>query len=348
MCGIFGCILREGSVAPQILDGLKRLEYRGYDSIGVATIHSGTLEIRKDKGRIDEVSKALKISEMKGSLGIGHTRWATHGAPHMINAHPHTDSKRNIAVIHNGVIENFMELKQELIDKGHDFISKTDTEVIPHLIEEEIQSKKNLKEATLAALKRLVGSYAIAVISSLEPDTIICARHESPLVLGISENSIYCASDVPAIRPYTNKVIYLRNGELSTIKLGSYEIIRISDGSPVERALEEIKWNIEEAEKQDYDHYMSKEIYEQPISLRNGLRLQEQYVDLITHFLDRGKEVLLLGAGTSNHSCIAGSYIFSKLARLTAFPVISSEFIEVYGSSIGIDSVILAVSQSGE
>jgi glucosamine--fructose-6-phosphate aminotransferase (isomerizing) len=348
VCGIFGCILREGLVAPQILDGLKRLEYRGYDSIGVATIHSGILEIRKDKGKIAEVSEKLKIGEMKGSIGIGHTRWATHGAPNMINAHPHIDSEGKIAVIHNGVIENFMELKQELIDKGHVFISKTDTEVIPHLIEEEYKQKYDLKEATLSSLKRLVGSYAVLVISSLEPDKIICARHESPLVLGLSKNGIYCASDVPAIRPYTNKVIYLRNGEFAILTIDGYDIIKISDGSSVDRPLEEIKWNIEEAGKQDYEHYMLKEINEQPISLKNGLRLQEQYVNLITQFLDRGREVLLLGAGTSNHSCIAGSYIFSKLARLTAYPVISSEFIEVYGSSIGIDSVILAVSQSGE
>ncbi|MBN1682180.1 glutamine--fructose-6-phosphate transaminase (isomerizing) [Candidatus Bathyarchaeota archaeon] len=348
MCGIFGCILKKGLVAPQILDGLKRLEYRGYDSIGVATLHSGIIEIRKDKGTIQEVTEKLKINEMKGTIGIGHTRWATHGAPNMINAHPHTDTHGKIAVIHNGVIENFLELKQELIEKGHIFLSKTDTEIIPHLIEEELKQNKILKLAILNALKRLIGSYALAVISSLEPDKIICARYESPLVLGISNDGLYCASDVPAIRPYTNKVIYLRNGELATLKVDGYEIIKISDSTVIHRDFEEIEWTLQESEKQDYDHYMLKEIFEQPISLKNGLWLQEQYVDLLTQFLDRGKEVLLLGAGTSNHACIAGSYIFSKLARLTAYPVISSEFIECYGSSIGIDSVILAVSQSGE
>ncbi len=331
-----------------ILDGLGRLEYRGYDSTGVAIIDKGVLQIRKDAGKIKEVADRLKIAEMRGRIGIGHTRWATHGAPNMINAHPHTDSTGKIAVIHNGVIENFMELKQELIDKGHNFVSRTDTEVIPNLIEEEMRGEATLTEATLKALRRLKGSYAIAVVSSLEPDKIVCARHESPLVLGISEQGTYCASDAPAIRPYTNRVIYLRNGELATIDVDGYKIVKVADGSPVERAPEEITWTLEMAEKQDFPHYMLKEINEQPISLRNGLRLQEKYMDLITTFLDRGKEVFLVSAGTSQHSCIAGSYIFSKIARLTTYPVVSSEFVERYGSTVGIDTIILAVSQSGE
>ena len=266
----------------------------------------------------------------------------------MINAHPHTDSKGKIAVIHNGVIENFMELKEELIEKGHNFVSKTDTEVIPHLIDEEMKNEVGLTEATLKALRRLKGSYAVVILSSIEPDKIVCARQESPLVLGVSENGTFCASDAPAIRPYTNKVVYLRNGELATINVEGYKIVKVADGSPVERAPEEITWTLEMAQKQDYPHYMLKEIFEQPTSLRNGLRLQEKYVDLLTTFLDRGKEVFLVSAGTSQHSCIAGSYIFSKIARLTTYPVVSSEFVERYGSTVGIDSIILAVSQSGE
>jgi len=331
-----------------ILDGLSRLEYRGYDSTGVAVIDNGVLQVRKDAGKIKEVANRLRISEMKGSIGVGHTRWATHGAPNMINAHPHTDSKGKIAVIHNGVIENFMELKEELIEKGHNFVSKTDTEVIPHLIDEEMKNEAGLTEATLKALRRLKGSYAVVILSSIEPDKIVCARQESPLVLGVSENGTFCASDAPAIRPYTNKVVYLRNGELATINVEGYKIVKVADGSPVERAPEEITWTLEMAQKQDYPHYMLKEIFEQPTSLRNGLRLQEKYVDLLTTFLDRGKEVFLVSAGTSQHSCIAGSYIFSKIARLTTYPVVSSEFVECYGSTVGIDSIILAVSQSGE
>ncbi|MCJ7574421.1 class II glutamine amidotransferase, partial [Candidatus Bathyarchaeota archaeon] len=273
MCGIFGCVLRKGSAVEQIQEGIKRLEYRGYDSVGVAMVDHGVLQVRKDAGKLDDVSKRLKFSEMKGSIGIGHTRWATHGAPNMINAHPHTDSNGRIAVIHNGVIENFMELKEELIEKGHSFVSRTDTEVIPHLIEEEMKGDVGLWDATLKALRRLKGSYAIAVLSSLEPDKIVCARHESPLVLGISESGTYCASDVPAIRPYTNKVIYLRNGELAVLTVDGYEIKRVSDGAEISRDLEEVSWDLEMAEKQEYPHYMLKEIYEQPTSLRYGLRL---------------------------------------------------------------------------
>lgn len=348
MCGIFGAVQRNEQVIPMILDGLGRLEYRGYDSTGFAVIDDGVLQVRKDAGKIKDVAERLHVTEMRGSIGVGHTRWATHGAPNMINAHPHMDSKGKIAVIHNGVIENFMELKEELIEKGHTFVSKTDTEVIPNLIAEEMKSEVGLTEATLKALRRLHGSYAVVVLSSLEPDKIVCARQESPLVLGVSENGTFCASDAPAIRPYTNKVVYLRNGELATLDVDGYKIQKVADGAPVERAPEEITWTLEMAQKQDFPHYMLKEIFEQPVSLRMGLSLQEEYVDLLTRFLDRGKEVFLVSAGTSQHSCIAGSYIFSQVARLTTYPVVSSEFVERYGSTVGIDSIVLAVSQSGE
>ncbi len=348
MCGIFGAVLRKGHVAPMILGGLGRLEYRGYDSTGVATIDNGVLQVRKDAGKIKEVADRLHITEMKGKVGMGHTRWATHGAPNMINAHPHTDSTGKVAVIHNGVIENFIELKQELLDKGHSFVSKTDTEVIPHLIDEEMKNDIGLAEATIRSLRRLNGSYAVVVLSSVEPDKIVCARQESPLVLGVSKEGTFCASDAPAIRPYTNQVVYLHNGELATLNVDGYKIQKVSDGSAIERMPEEIKWTLEMAQKQDYPHFMLKEIFEQPTSLANGLRLQEKYVDLLTMFLDRGKEVFLVSAGTSQHSCIAGSYIFSQIARLTTYPVVSSEFVERYGSTVGIDSIVLVVSQSGE
>ena len=348
MCGIFGSILKEGRVAPLIHDGLKRLEYRGYDSVGFAILHSGDLHVRKDAGRIDEVVADLRMDEMQGSIGVGHTRWATHGAPEMINAHPHTDCEGKIAVIHNGVIENFMELKEELINKGHSFKSRTDTEVVAHLIEEEMKGDIELGEAILKSLRRLEGSYALAILSSSDPSRIFCARNESPLVLGVSDQGTFCASDVPAMLPYTNRVVYLRNGEYAVLDVEGYQIKRIQDGSPVERELQEVTWSIEMAEKQGYPHFMLKEIYEQPKSLRGSLRLQQAYLDLLTTFLDRGRELFLVAAGTSYHSCVAASYMFSKLAKLTTFPAVSSEFVEQYGSSVGIDSIILTVSQSGE
>jgi len=348
LCGIFGCVIKDGQAVRLITDGLKRLEYRGYDSIGVATIVDGGLHVRKDKGKLEEVVEGLRINEMEGTIGMGHTRWATHGAPSRVNAHPHIDGSGNIALIHNGVIENYMELKDELIEKGHIFVSRTDTEVIPHLIEEELTSDIGMKGAILRVLRRLKGSYAVVVLSTHEPDRIYCARHESPLVIGVSNNGAFCASDVPAMLPYTNQVSYLRNGEMAVLTLDGYEVVKVIDGSLVERNLEEITWSLEMAEKQGYTHFMLKEIYEQPESLRDGLRLQEQYLNLLTQFLDRGKDVFLTAAGTSYHSCLAASYIFSKLSRLTTIPVVSSEFIERYGSTVGIDSVVLAVSQSGE
>jgi len=348
MCGIFGCVLKDGSVAPLIHMGLKRLEYRGYDSVGIATIHDGVVHVRKDQGMIDDVAGRLRFDEMLGSVGVGHTRWATHGAPMMVNAHPHTDCSGRIAVVHNGVIENFLELKEELVNSGHNFVSRTDTEVIPHLIEEELRRDIDLGEAILRASRRLRGSYAIAVASSADPDRIYCARNESPLVLGVSDQGVFCASDIPAMLPYTNKVAYLRNGEAAVLSVDGFKVLRIEDGSAVDRGLTEVTWSLEMAEKHGYPHFMLKEIYEQPHRLRNALRLQRQYLDLLTAFLDRGRELFLVAAGTSYHACLSASYMFSKLARLTTYPVVSSEFVERYGDSVGIDSVVLAVSQSGE
>ena len=348
MCGIFGCILKTGKAAPIIHEGLKKLEYRGYDSVGFATIDSGALHVRKDAGRIDEVVERLEMEEMPGSLGIGHTRWATHGAPEMVNAHPHLDCEGRVAVIHNGVIENFIELKEELLQKGHNFTSRTDTEIIAHLIEEEMKEDVEIGEAILRALRNLEGSYALGIVSSTDPERIYIARNESPIVLGVSEQGTFCASDVPALLPYTNQVIYLRSGEFAVMDEDGFQIKNIQDGTPVVRELQEITWTLEMAEKQGYPHFMLKEIYEQPVSLRNALRLQQRYIDLLSAFMDRGKELFLMAAGTSYYACTAASYMFSRLSRLSTYPVIASEFIDQYGSSLGIDSVVVAVSQSGE
>jgi len=297
---------------------------------------------------IEEVVERLNMIKMPGSIGIGHTRWATHGAPEMVNAHPHVDCTGRLAVVHNGVIENFMELKEELINRGHNFTSKTDTEIIAHLIEEELKGDLRLDDAILKALRVLEGSYAIAVVSLDNPKKIYCARNESPLVLGHSELGSFCASDIPAMLPYSKNVVYLRNGEFAELDEDGLSIRLVEDGSPVSREYTEINWNIEMAEKQGYPHFMLKEIYEQPVSLRNALRLQQRYLDLLTTFLDRGQDLFLIAAGTSYYACLAASYLFSKIARLTTFPAVSSEFVEQYGSSLGIDSVVLALSQSGE
>ena len=348
MCGIFGCLLKDGDAAPVIHSALHRLEYRGYDSVGEATLHEGRIYIKKDAGKIDEVHKILNLDDLPGRIGIGHTRWATHGAPSKANAHPHLDCKEKVAVVHNGIIENYAELKMELEAKGHVFRSKTDTEVISHLIEENLQSGMSLVEAVREAVKKLEGSYAIAVISTVEPDKIVCARNESPLVLGVAENGVFCASDIPAFLPLTNRIIVVNDGELVVLKDGGYEISRIADATPILRKPEIVDWTPEMAEKQGFPHFMLKEIHEQPLCLRNTLRLQEQYLELMTTFLDRATEVFLVACGTSYHACLAASYMFSKLAFLPTHPVIASEFIERYGKAVNIDSTILAVSQSGE
>ncbi len=350
MCGIFGCILKEGNAAPLIHSSLKHLEYRGYDSVGIATISDGKIFIKKDSGKIDEVHKIVNLDDMPGSIGIGHTRWATHGAPLKINSHPHIDCKGEIVVVHNGIIENFMELKAELQNLGHTFVSKTDTEVMPHLIEETLKQSPNLtlQQAVLASLKRVEGSYAFAIISTREPDKIICARNESPLVLGINGKGVFCASDIPAFLEVTNKAVMINNGELVILTAGGYEIRRISDNSLVERDPITVEWTAEMAVKQGYPHFMIKEIHEQPETLRNTLRIQDHYLDLLATFLDRANEVFLVACGTSYHACLAASYMFSKLAFLSTYPVYASEFLEQCGKSVNIDSTLLAVSQSGE
>lgn len=350
MCGIFGAILREGEAAPVIHAALKRLEYRGYDSVGEATIYEGKLYIKKDSGKIDEVHRIHNLDDMPGKIGIGHTRWATHGAPLQVNAHPHADCSGTLAIVHNGIIENFAELKQELENRGHIFKSKTDTEVIAHLIEDILKANPSLSltDAVLEAVGKLQGSYAIAVISQKEPDKIICARYESPLVLGVNENAIYCASDIPAFLPVTNKAVIIEDGELVVLSLNGYEIRKIADANIVVREPKLIDWTPEMAVKQGYLHFMLKEIHEQPDTLRNTLRLQEHYLDLMSTFLDRAREVFLAACGTSYHACWAASYMFSKLAFLPTYPVIASEFLEQHGKSVNIESTILAVSQSGE
>ena len=348
MCGIFGSATKDGLVAPIIHAGLKRLEYRGYDSVGEATVREGRLYIKKDAGKIDDVHAALNLDDLPGRIGIGHTRWATHGAPYRTNAHPHVDCNEEIAVVHNGIIENFAALKTELESRGHRFTSKTDTEVIPHLIEDKLKEGLPFVEAVREAVNRLSGSYAVAALSTKETDKIVCARMESPLVVGVAQDAVYCASDIPAFLPLTNLAVTIENGELVVLNCKGYEIRKLADWNLVSREPEVVDWKPEMVEKRPYPHFMLKEIHEQPLTLKNTLRLQDQYLELMAEFLDRAREIFLVAAGTSYHACLAGAYMFSKLASLATHPVIASEFVEQYGSSINIDSTILFVSQSGE
>lgn len=348
LCGIIGCLLEKGNAAPIVYEALRHLEYRGYDSVGEATVHEGKLYVRKDGGKVDEVNVKLDLKRLPGKIGVGHTRWATHGAPERKNAHPHLDCNESIAVVHNGIIENFSAIRAELEDGGHMFLSKTDTEIIPHLIEDFMKGGSSFTEAVHESVKKLEGSYAIAVICKKEPDKIVCARKESPLVIGVGDGAIYCASDVSAFLPMTNRIVALHDGEIAILSDKGFEIKKIADGSAIERAPEVIDWTVEMAEKGGYPHFMLKEIHEQPEILRNTLRVQDLYLDLMTTFLDRGREVYLIACGTSYHACIAAAQMFSKLAFRSAQPIIASEFVQQCGDSISIDSTVLAVSQSGE
>jgi glucosamine--fructose-6-phosphate aminotransferase (isomerizing) len=316
--------------------------------VGEATIDGKGLFLKKDAGKIDEVHTILNLDDLPGSIGIGHTRWATHGAPLKINAHPQTDCSQRIAVVHNGIIENFSILKEALLNKEHKFVSRTDTEVIPHLIEEEIKAGANLEDAVRTAVRQLEGSYALAVLSVEEKDKIICVRNQSPLIIGESDKGLFFSSDIPALLPHTNKVVYLDNGEMAILSREGLVIKRVEDGSVVSRKATELSLTIEMAQKKGYPHFMLKEIYEQPETLRNALRLQRNYLDLIATFLDRAEELYLVACGTSYNACLAASYMFSSLCNLATIPVIASEFIDQYGGAVGIQSTVLALSQSGE
>jgi glucosamine--fructose-6-phosphate aminotransferase (isomerizing) len=347
MCGIAGYVGGEACAA-LLVRALKRLEYRGYDSAGVATIHDGGLHVRKDAGKVDEVNRRLGLDSLPGTVGIAHTRWATHGAPTMLNAHPHTDCTGSIAIVHNGIIENFLPLKKELQELNHVFTSRTDSEVIAHLVEEFLKRGERLEEAFRKTLLRLQGSYAVALISARHPNLLLAARRESPLIVGVGGGFNMVASDITALLDMTRQMVFLADGDMAVLAADGYRIVRIEDGTAVERGVKTVDMTVEMAEKQGHPHFMLKEIFEQPETIRNALRLQIEYVDLVAELLDRGRSIFLVGAGTSYNACVAGSYLFSALARLATFPVVASEFVPNYGGTIGVDSVILAVSQSGE
>ncbi len=348
MCGIIGCVLRRGNAAPFIRKALERLEYRGYDSAGEATIDDSRLLIKKDPGKIEDIHAELDFDDLPGATGVGHTRWATHGAPSRVNAHPHTDCEEKVAVVHNGIIENFIELREELEKGGHVFKSRCDTEVIPHLIEENLNAGMDFPMAVRSAVRRLNGSYAIVAITVKDPHRMVCIRKENPLILGVGKDGNFCASDVPAILPLTKKVIYLKEGELAVISPEDIELSDLESYSKITSEISEISWTVETAQKAGYPHFMLKEIYEQPASLRNALRTQEVYIDLMSAMLDKADRIFLVACGTAYHACLAGTYMFADLAGLNIQAVIASEFVERYGRLIDENSVVLAVSQSGE
>jgi glucosamine--fructose-6-phosphate aminotransferase (isomerizing) len=349
MCGIIGVVQKRGDVAPFIHQALKRLEYRGYDSVGVTTIENHKLYMKKDKGKVEEVHRKLDLDEMPGSIGIGHTRWATHGIPSMLNSHPHFDCNNEIAVVHNGVIDNFLELRKELSAKGHKLKSETDTEIIPHMIEDYMKDGLDLVHAVKEVTKRIEGTYAIVVMSTKEEDSkIVCTRDGNPLVIGRKKDVSYVSSDIPAFLPMTNDMILLLDGEIACLTSDEVIIESLADGCRINRDSIEISWTADQAQKSGYPHFMLKEIHEQPEAIRNTLRLREDVIKQAAKMIHSSDRIFMLAMGTSGHSALAGRHMFASIAGILPTFELASDFADtVYGALTDRDCII-AITQSGE
>lgn len=345
MCGIVGYIGKRDA-APLLLDALRRLEYRGYDSVGEATIHKGKLHVKKDRGKIEDVHRELKLDDLPGNVGVGHSRWATHGEPSKKNAHPHVDSAGQIAVVHNGIIENYEELRQFLRDNGYSFSSDTDTEVVPNLVSYFIKQGNGFEEAVRKAAGRLKGSYALGIVSVSEPDKLIAVRKESPLILGLGSGEMFIASDIPAVLPYTKRVIILEDGEMAVITPTQALVKHTDSGEVIEKKPLEVAWTAEMAEKHGYPHFMLKEIHEQPEAVRETLRVSADELARLCKMLLDAKRIYIVACGTSYHAALVGKYALAKLADMSAEVVISSEFQE--SCMVDGGTVVFAITQSGE
>ena len=348
MCGIIAVVQQRGDVAPFLHQALKRLEYRGYDSVGVTTIANNTLHTKKDKGKIEDVHRRLDLDEMPGLIGIGHTRWATHGAPSMPNAHPHFDCDNKIAVVHNGVIDNFMELRKELSERGHKFNSETDTEVIPHMIEEFMKRGLDLAAAMKEVTRQIEGTYAIVAMSTEESDKIVCTRDGNPLVIGTKSGASYVSSDIPAFLPMTNDMILLLDGEIASLTTEGVSIEKLSDGSSVDRDTIKISWTADQAQKSGYPHFMLKEIHEQPDAIRNTLRLRPENIENAAEIIRESENVYMLAMGTSGHAAIAGRHMFASLAGILPSFELASDFSDAVYGALSEKDCIIAITQSGE
>ncbi len=342
-------------MAEVLLRGLQRLEYRGYDSAGIAVVN-GDLMVHKRKGKVGDLEAALSNVEVKGVLGIGHTRWATHGFPSDRNAHPHTSASGDFALVHNGIIENYAALREMLSEEGYTFTSQTDTEVLVHLID---KMRKDgglpLAEAVRKALRLVVGTYGIAVVSSEDEDLLIAARKGSPLILGVGEGEFFLGSDAAPLVEYTRQVVYLNDGEMVLVRRGGFEV-RTIDNVPLEKEVHELEWDLEQIEKGGYEHFMLKEIMEQPSSLENcmrgRIRLSENALRLggLIDEMDRlqnARRIIIAACGTSWHAALVGEYLIEAFARIPVEVEYASEF-RYRNPILGEGDVVLVISQSGE
>src|SRR3989441_12719223 len=357
MCGIIG-YLGDHEATPVLMDSLKRLEYRGYDSAGVAVLETprpGSLirtSVTKSEAKVDDLITKLKAGMPSGHLGIGHTRWATHGKPTYINAHPHTDCKGQIYVVHNGIIENFAELRAELQAKGNEFTSETDTEVVPHLIE--AYYKGDFLAAVRAALKRITGAYALAMFSTEDPDLLVGARLNAPLVVGLGDGEYYIASDITAIIPYTKRVLVLGEGEVAAVTPLGAEVSTL-DGTTVKPKLVHVDWDVSQAQKGGFAHFMLKEIHDTPEAVANAMRgrltddgiVSFREFDVEDKKLKGYEEVLLLGMGTSRHAAMVGEFLIEDWAGIPARAQDASEF-RYRRPTFGPKTLAVVLTQSGE
>ena len=346
MCGIVGCILKnDDDVAPILFDCISKLEYRGYDSIGLATFDNDKIHIKKDAGKIIEVDKKLDLKDMPGNFGIAHVRWATHGDPSKLNSHPHIDEDTSIAVVHNGIIENYLEIKEKLILEGHVFKSDTDTEVIPHLIQKFMDEKFDLEHAVRKTIDILEGAYAIAAISKKEPDKIVATRKDSPLIVGLGEDGYYLASDSPAILKYARDIIYPERGEIVILDKDGV-VVHDEFDNVVNKEIDTITWTPEMAEKEGYDHFMIKEINEQATAVRNTLTQKENIQEIIDD-IDDIQRICFVSCGTSYHASLTGKYLIESLAGIPTDVILASEF-KYSANTLNDKTLVIFISQSGE
>lgn len=355
MCGIVAYI-GSREAYPILIKGLNRLEYRGYDSAGVAILN-GDLKLYKSKGKVAALEELVKNEDLRGTIGIAHTRWATHGEPNDVNAHPHFSYSKNLAIIHNGIIENYAPLKNELINRGFHFESETDTEVLIHLIEDiQTNEKVSLPEAVQIALNQVVGAYAIVIIDKNDPDTLIAARKASPLVIGIGENEFFVSSDATPIVEYTRDVVYLNDEEIAVLRR-NHEL-KIKTITNIEKTpyIQTLEINLSALEKEGFDHFMLKEIYEQPRSIRDSMRGRlkaREGIVLLGGIIDyqqklmNAHRIIIIACGTSWHAGLVGEYLFEELARIPVEVEYASEF-RYRNPVIYEDDVVIAISQSGE
>lgn len=345
MCGISG-VTGTGNIVQILYESIRSLEYRGYDSCGLGVVHNGEVAVRKNVGGVEEVNQREHLTSMKGNAGIAHTRWATHGKVTQVNAHPHVSMDGRFSVVHNGIINNYQDIRQELLQQGVQFVSETDTEVMAHLVALAYAEFGDVEDAFLAAVKRLEGSYAFCMVTAADPEAIYCVRNGSPLVLGLSKGRNFVASDVNAFLPHTREALFMDDGEYAVVRPAGVALRRIADRTEVSRKPLHIEWDAETSRKGGYAHYMLKEIFEQPQTLLNALNVPRAEIEKYAQLVQDARQTYLMGVGTTHYVALTGQYFFSQLAGRLLPTVSADEFEDL--AVVGPGDLLISISQSGE